>query len=107
MLTDEMRRFMHARRKVQNTHVNPIVELIDAAEMMAAAAQVECASWRDSLEALRPVWTEMPNAYGTSVALAEIWQMLGVTNQTAAMEVLREISFVVPVSTAPLGRSHD
>lgn len=38
------------------------------------------------------------------IALDQIWKFLGVSDQAAAMEVLRQMRFVVPFSTAPLGR---
>lgn len=44
----------------------------------------------DALETLRPAW-----AHGgpqvTAIALAQLWKLLGVTNQTAAMQTLRDL----------------
>jgi hypothetical protein len=49
-----------------------------------------------ALEALRPVWaqgrsSDSAAAQASSAALAEIWEVLGVADQTAAMEKLREL----------------
>lgn len=38
------------------------------------------------------------------IALDQIWKLLGVSDQASAVEVLRQMKFVVPFSTAPLGR---
>lgn len=50
----------------------------------------------EALESLRPLWaqgfsTASQAAQGTGNALTQVWEFLGVTNQTAAMEALREL----------------
>ena len=49
-----------------------------------------------ALETLRPLWaqgysSDSVAAQASSNALAEIWEILGVNNQTDAMEKLREL----------------
>ena len=53
----------------------------------------------DALEALRPVWAQgwtndSVAAQASGAALAQLWNMLGVQNQTQAMATLAELSSV-------------
>lgn len=95
-MTDEQRRFMHARQRVMETHVNPITELLGACSDMVAKANRERDQAITTMEALRPVWAQgftsvSQAAAANGTALAEIWRALGVDNQTAAMARLREL----------------
>jgi hypothetical protein len=70
-------------------------ELISLLPAIAAEFVTGCASrdeeWRSVLETMRPVWAECPDAYITATALAQLWALLGATNQTEAAQKLRAL----------------
>lgn len=95
-MTDEQRRFMHARQRLMETHVNPITELLGACTDLVQKANRERDQAVTTMEVLRPVWaqgftSDAQAASANGNALAEIWKALGVDNQTAAMARLRKL----------------
>lgn len=95
-MTDEQRRFMHARQRLVESHLNPINELLDACSDMVSKANRERDQAVTTMEVLRPVWaqghtSDSQAAQASANALSELWKALGVDNQTAAMARLREL----------------
>lgn len=95
-MTNEQRRFMHAKQRLMESHVNPITELLGACTDMVAKANRERDQAVTTMEVLRPVWaqgftSDAQAASANGNALAEIWQLLGVDNQTAAVARLKEL----------------
>lgn len=93
-MTPEQRRYMHARQNVQEKLVNPVSELLEATSMLCAADRRRAEAAEALLEQMRPVWaqgytSDSEAAQASSNALSELWGLLGVDNQTAAMEKLR------------------
>ena len=92
----EMRRLSKAQQALDESFIRPIQELIEASAEVARTAEQRAFRAETLLEVLRPVWaqghstdSEAAQAHGN--ALSEIWQKLGVTDQTAAMARLREL----------------
>ena len=87
-MTEAERDFMHARHKVRTFLTHPIDAAFDAAAVVIDGLKAEVAA----LEAMRPIWDDPANAdYGPRIALTQLWQALGVTNQTAAMDRIRQL----------------
>ncbi len=69
----------------------------DTSEDAAArVALVDLITRKNALEALRPHWAQGYTddsiaAQTATAALADIWELLGVDNQTAAMQALRRL----------------
>lgn len=95
-MTEAQRRLMHARENVEAKYLNPITELLDAAKAAVRDAERRATRAEVTLEALRPHWamghtSDSVAAQASTTALSELWLLLGVTDQTAAMARLREL----------------
>ena len=80
-----IRRAIPSRRSVQQGKPDILANLLDE-----AAAHIE------TLEALRPHWAQGYSddsvaAQATTAALSQLWKLLGVDNQTAAVQRLTDI----------------
>lgn len=96
MMTEAQRRYMKARDRVVATLLDPTRELMEATREMIAEANQRAKDAEDVLAQLRPLWaqgytSDSEAAQATGNALTQIWQALGVDNQTAAMERLRAL----------------
>jgi ribulose bisphosphate carboxylase small subunit len=95
-MSDQQRRYMHARNDFKRFHVDKAQELIDAADAVFDAAEIRVKQTEQVMEQLRPVWahgwsSDSEAAQASANALSEIWAELGVKNQTEAMETLRDL----------------
>lgn len=93
-MTDAQRRYMRARQAIEENFLNPLNEFRAAATGLAAAEKARADQAEVALAALRPVWaqgftSDSEAAQANGAALGEIWEFLGVTDQTAAMKALR------------------
>jgi hypothetical protein len=87
---------MHARQRVEHELINPATELLEAASGLVQEYKRHAERSDAAFEEMRPIWaqgwtSESVAAQASSNALAEIWALLGVTDQTAAMERLRSL----------------
>lgn len=88
----KLRAYGQARDRLRASVVTPAEELIAAAEAIIADLRAEIAT----LESLRPHWAQGYTSDGVAAqvataALSDMWDALGVNNQTAAMARLREM----------------
>lgn len=95
-MTEAQRRYMHARDKVLTSFILPVQEFLDATSALCAAETQRADNTQKVMDELRPIWaqgftSDSEAAQANGNALAEIWQVLGVVNQTAAMTRLREL----------------
>lgn len=95
-MTEEQRRYMHARNDFESFHVNKAKELLDATAALVATATRRAEETQKAMDELRPVWahgwsTDSEAAQASSNALAQLWEMLGVDNQTTAVEELQKL----------------
>lgn len=95
-MNDHTRRYADASENVRNKFLDPITGLLKATAAFCEDANQRASRAETTLEVLRPVWaqgytSDSQAAQATANALAEIWQILGVDNQTAAMQRLRDI----------------
>lgn len=95
-MTPAQRRLMHARDKVRAVHLDPITELLETTAALVRDAEARVETAEQMLEEMRPVWaqgftSDSEAAQECSNALAEIWHLLGVDNQTEAMSRLRSM----------------
>ena len=86
-------RFDAAKRALKNSHLDPVVELMEAANALVEHAEERATRAETVMETLRPVWAQGWTddgvaAQASASALAGLWQMLGVNNQTDAVERL-------------------
>lgn len=93
-MTEEQRRYMHARRDFEGFHVNKAKELLEATAALVASANARAENAQSAMDTLRPVWaqgwsTDSEAAQSSAAALAQLWVELGAENQTDAMEILR------------------
>ena len=91
-MTDAQRRYMHARQRVESMMLNPAKELLEATAALiqdhkAKAAEAEKLEIR--VDALLNMNED--GQFPARVALLQIWEFLGVNNQTAAMQKLRDL----------------
>lgn len=96
MLSPEIRRLSEAQKAVHETFIDPITKLISASADAVRVAEQRARRAETVLEELRPVWaqgysSDSQAAQATGNALAEIWSLLGVDNQTSAMQRLKEL----------------
>lgn len=89
-MTDEEREYAHARADFFGFHVEKAQRLIDATTALRAKAVAELDEAKDYISTMTPVWAHGEN-YASAAALAELWEKLGVANQTAAMQRLEEL----------------
>lgn len=95
-MTDAEREYMHARRRVMDAHVNPIQDLLERSLAVVNDYKRERDEARAVLEQLRPVWAHDVTQQTLSVALGQVWNLLGATNQTQAMQRLSHLRSLVP-----------
>lgn len=93
MMTDAQRRYSHARRDFKAFHVDKAQELLAAVDAVYDEAERKVKEIQQTMEALRPVWaqgfsSDSQAAQAHGAALAQLWGILGVDNQTAAVERL-------------------
>lgn len=91
-----MSNFAKAKDHFKARYFDPALELMDAATVAVQDAERRAIQAEATLEALRPVWaqgwsSDSEAAQASANALSELWQVLGVENQTAAMDTLREL----------------
>lgn len=97
MISQAVKRFARAKQHVEQTLVNPVTELLEATTAVVAEARFERDEAKRLLEQMRPVWaqgfsTDSEAAQAATNAMSEMWAILGVDNQTAAMERLRRLT---------------
>lgn len=95
-MRNEQNRYKRARSKFIDSHIGPAKELLEATANLVNIATTRAEETKRTMEQLRPVWaqgftSDSQAAQANGNALAEIWQILGVDNQTAAMEKLRKL----------------
>ena len=95
-MSPETQAYIKAKEALVSIQVTPVMLLIercnaaiDAAEKRATAAEV-------MLEGMRPVWaqgwtSDSQAAQASSIALSELWELLEVKDQTAAIERLKSL----------------
>ena len=59
-------------------------------------AEDRAAQAETKFETLQSIHVNMGEGFGARIALTDIWELLGVNNQTAAMEKLVKIAWKVP-----------
>lgn len=89
-------RLSAAKCAFTSAHIDPSLELMQAADAAVEAAEARAATAEEVLETMRPVWaqgwtTDSMAAQASATALAGLWQALGVDNQTAAMQRLDKL----------------
>lgn len=94
-MTDKQRRYSHARNDFKRFHVDKAIELINAADAIMEAAEIKVKQTQQVMDELRPVWaqgwsTDSEAAQASGNALAELWALLQVDNQTDAVARLSE-----------------
>jgi hypothetical protein len=77
-------------------HYAPLADRIEELEAKLAKAIWELKRNNDALEVLRPVWAQgwtndSNAAQASGAALAQLWNMLGVQDQTQAVAILAEL----------------
>lgn len=95
-MTDAERRYMHARRRVMDAHVNPIQDLLEQSLAVVNDYKRERDEARAVLEQLRPVWAHDITLQAPANAMSEMWALVGAHNQTQAMKRLRYLRSLVP-----------
>jgi hypothetical protein len=95
-MTNEQRRYAHARNDFKRFHVDKAQELIDAADGVFEAATLKVKETEQMMEELRPVWaqgfsSDSEAAQANGSALAQLWGMLGAVNQTEAVVSLETL----------------
>lgn len=95
-MTDEERDYLKAKQRFEAFHIDPAQGLLEATNTLVEKHKAEATTARDILEQMRPVWaqgwtTDGVAAQVSSNALAELWKLLRVTNQTAAVEHLKAL----------------
>lgn len=103
-MSEAQRRYMHARQRVEAELVTPVTELLNATTALVNDESKRAETAERALQELRPVWAQgwsddSMAAQASANALAEIWQLLGVTDQTEAMQRLRDL--IAVGKTAP------
>lgn len=93
-MTSEQLRYMHARQRFESAVVNPAIELLAATAELGDSYKHRAETAEKLLEQMRPLWAQgfsndSEAAQAHANALSEIWNTLGVDNQTAAMAKLR------------------
>ena len=96
MSTPALIRFAQAQAKVRSGLIDPVQELLDSVSALVAEERLKAEQARDVLENLRPVWAQgwtddSMAAQSSGNALAELWKLLGVDSQTAAVDRLRTL----------------
>jgi hypothetical protein len=84
------RRFRTALDIVERGYLDPIAELVAASQATIEEANRRAENVEQTLNASRPVWAEGEN-YPWMLALGDLWALLGVQNQTAAITRIREL----------------
>lgn len=89
-----MSRYQDAKERVVNTLLDPVLDLMKEANAAIEEAERRALQAEATLEALRPVRahgfsSDSVAAQSLGNAVSEMWGILGVSNQTAAMERLR------------------
>jgi len=97
MYSQKVKDFAMAKKAVEQTLVDPITRLLETTTAVVAEARLERDDAKRVMEQLRPVWaqgytSDSEAAQASSNALSEIWAILGVDNQTAAMQRLRDLT---------------
>lgn len=95
-MTDAQRRCLNARLRVEATLLNPVEELLDAAELLVYEADARAENAEAVMAQLRPIWaqgwtTDSQAAQASANALSELWQLLYATDQTQALDNLRRL----------------
>ena len=90
----DFKRYESARENLRRT-IAPVEEYIEAAENEIYELRLRI----ETLEKLRPHWaqgftSDSEAAQASTAALSQIWELLGVKNQTEAMKKLRAWAFV-------------
>lgn len=96
MSTHQNQHFYEMRRQFKAAHLDPAVELMQAATAAVEEAERRAKQAETHLEVMTPVWQHGPD-FGARLALSEIWAILGVKDQTGAMARLRELLAEAPV----------
>jgi hypothetical protein len=96
MSSAALHRFAQAKEKVERTMIDPVTELLEATTALVAEERLARKETDKCLEELRPVWaqgwsTDSIAAQAAASALSDLWAMLGVKNQTDAVERLKEL----------------
>lgn len=87
MFTSEQRRFMQARDRIQNCILAPIQELLDATgDAIKSAADAE-----KKFDVLQSIHLNMGEEFAARAALTQVWESLGVDNQTHCMVAIRAL----------------
>ena len=98
MTTHQQQHFYEMRRQFREAHLKPALDLMLAANAAVEDAERRAVEAEATLEALRPVWaqgwtSDSQAAQASSNALSELWELLGATNQTVALERLRNLLY--------------
>lgn len=91
-MTDNQRRYMRARDRMMLLHVTPATELLDATRALVDEHKAKAAE-AEKIETKISVLLNMneDGNFTVRVALMQIWEALGVKDQTAAMQKLRDL----------------
>lgn len=94
------RRYNEARSKVR-AFLDPIVEVLASTDALVVELEKQVVTAEATLEALRPVWAQGHSsdsiaAQANARALAELWKILGATNQTQACSRLNYLRGLLP-----------
>lgn len=95
-----MSTYEQAKERVTVALLEPVRDMIAECDQRVAAAEHRAKMAEEVLEQLRPVWaqgwtSDSMAAQASANALSELWAALEVTDQTAAMERMRRLLFLV------------
>lgn len=95
-MTDAQRRYMRARDRMMLSHVTPATELLDATRALVDEHKAKAAE-AEKLEIQVSVLLNMneDGQFGPRTALMQIWEALGVKDQTAAMQQLEQMKSMI------------
>ena len=90
----DLKNYAKAREALRES-ISPIENYIETAEAMICELRLELKQQKEYTELMRPHWAQGYSndsiaAQASTSALADVWDILGVKNQTACMERLRE-----------------
>ena len=91
----KLREFAKAREALLETTL-PATRLINACDIIVAELRTENKRLQSQMDSMRPHWAEGHTsdsvaAQAKTIALSQVWGLLGVDNQTACMDRLREL----------------
>ncbi|MES2783604.1 MAG: hypothetical protein V4657_12480 [Pseudomonadota bacterium] len=90
----DLKNYANAREALRAS-VSPVENYIETAEAIICELRLELKQQKEYIESMRPHWAQGYSddsmaAQASTGALAEVWDMLGVKNQTDCMARLRE-----------------